>query len=387
MRRVAGLLVNLVLLAVTLMAMALVGEFALRAAAVPGDRTLRDGEVKHRFNPYRPDGVLGYVLRPDWEAVHEHDDFRVTVHTNGLGLRGDEASAAKPAGVFRVLLLGDSFAFGFGVEDHETFAARLQHQLPPPAGFDRVEVLNAGVAGWSADHYLLFLRTRGLALDPDLILLALTENDPGDLRWNRLRLGPDGLPRRIASTRRMIDQRGRMRYLDGGPLALPELRVPASAWLSDHSELYHWLRFRLAKLWISRASREELTRLQQSAGPPPTGAIEALSEDQIQRGLWSGNEFTLRYHRFLVDAIRRESGERGIPLYLVLVQFGDSSPKPGNTEGALLGDCERDPRCRDSGSMLGPDDGSHFFPNDGHWTPHAHARIANALAPWLTPPN
>lgn len=386
MRRIGGLLVNLLLVAATLAVIAGVGELALRASAVPGDRVERDGAVKYRFNPYRGDGVLGYTLRPSWQAVHEHDDYRVTVHTNELGLRGGPAVAEKAAGVYRVLVLGDSFAFGFGVEDDETFSALLQEELPVPAGFERVEVLNAGVAGWSTDHQWLFLATRGFALEPDLILLAMTENDPGDLRWDRLTTDASGLPLRIESTRRMIDQRGRMRYLEGGPLALPELPVPGRAWLATHSQLYHWLRFRLAKLWIANATREELRRLREQAGEPPTGPIAELSQDEIQRGLWSGGDFPVRYHRHLLEAIRRECAAREVPFRILLVAFAESDPANDPTARALHADCATDADCLLSSDALGDADAPLFFPADGHWTPAGHARIANALAGWLSAP-
>jgi lysophospholipase L1-like esterase len=382
--RLKLLLGNLAVTAALLLACALLGELWLRAVPQPNDAAQReDGSTKWRFNPYRPDGVLGYAHRPDWETVHATDEFRVTVRTNALGLRGAPAREAKQPGVFRVLVLGDSFAFGFGVEDGETFAAALARELAPPPGFERVEVLNAGVAGWSADQYLLFLETRGFALRPDLVLLAATENDPGDLAWNRLELDARRLPLRAQPTRRMIDQSGRMRYLEGGPLALPSLRFPGQAWLADHSALYHWLRFRLAKLWIARALRDEERRLRAEAGAPPEGPIESLSPDAIQRGLWSGPAFQIRYHRHLMAAIRAACAERGVALATLLVNFRAGQATPESAE-ALGADCRSDPACVSSAALLaGHGEPELFFPQDGHWTPRGHALVASGLARWL----
>lgn len=361
------------------------GELALRAAAKPNDVShLSDGRIKPRFNPYRPDGVLGYAHRPDWQAVHATDEFQVTVRTNGLGLRGEAASEEKPAGVYRVLALGDSFAFGFGVEDGEAFPAVLERALAPPPGRSRVEVLNAGVAGWSADQYLLFLETRGFALSPDLVLLAPTENDPGDLAWNRLLLDEQRLPLRIEPTRRMIDRRGAMRYLRGGPLAQPELRFPGQVWLADHSLLYHWLRLRLARLATARELEAEEKRLRAEAGAPPDGPISSLAPEAIQRGLWSGSEFQLRYHRHLVDAIRAACAARGVALATLLVEFRGPVPEPGSTPAALRADCARDPRCvRSSALLAGHDESALFFAQDGHWTARGHDLVGRGLAHWL----
>jgi lysophospholipase L1-like esterase len=344
---------------------------------------LDDGSRKWRFNPYRPDGTLGYAHRPDWETVHETADFEVTVRTNALGLRGAPASPAKASGTFRILVLGDSFAFGFGVEDGEAFPAVLERRLAPPAGYERVEVWNAGVAGWSADQYLLLLETRGFAWRPDLVLLAATENDPADLAWNRLELDARRLPVRVEPTRRMIDQRGRMRYLEGGPLALPDLSFPGQGWLADHSQLYHWLRYRLAKLWIARAMRGEERRLRAEAGTPPEGPIESLAPDQIQRGLWSGSDFQLRYHRHLVEAMRAACAERGVAFATLLVNFRADQARP-ETAAALRADCARDARCVTSESLLaGRAEGEVFFAEDGHWNARGHALVAEGLAGWL----
>jgi hypothetical protein len=384
MGRVKLLLANLAVTVALLALCAACGEVWLRSVPQRNDAAQRDdGSTKWRFNPYRSDGILGYTHRPDWETVHETEEFRVTVHTNGLGLRGAPADAKKPRGTYRILVLGDSFAFGFGVEDAETFAAVLARTLAPPAGFERVEVLNAGVAGWSADQYLLFLETRALAWQPDLVLLAETENDPADLAWNRLELDARRLPVRTQPTRRMIDQSGRMRYLEGGPLALPAFSFPGQAWVADHSALYHWLRYRIAKLWIARAVKDEERRLKTEAGAPPEGPIETMTPDAIQRGLWSGSAFQLRYHRALVAAIRRTCAEHHVPLATLLVNFRPGQGQADLAE-ALGTDCAADPACIPSAKLLeGHPDSEVFYSQDGHWTPRGHALVGEGLARWL----
>jgi len=382
--RLKLLLGNLAVLAALLLLAGLAGELWLRAVPERRASALQeDGSTKWRFNPYQPDGVLGYLHRPDWEAVHATEEFEVTVHTNALGLRGAPARTEKAPGTFRILVLGDSFAFGFGVADDEAFPAVLGRLLPPPPGFERVEVLNAGVAGWSADQYWLFLEARGFALAPDLVLLAPTENDPGDLAWNRLELGARRLPVRAQPTRRMIDQQGRMRYLEGGPLALPALSFPGQAWLADHSQLYHWLRYRIAKAWILRKMQGVEERLRAEAGAPPEGPIEALPEDALQRALWSGPPFQIRYHRFLVAAIREACAERGVALATLLVQFR-AGQAARESAAALAEDCAKDPRCVASSALLAArEEDELFFAEDGHWRARGHALVAEGLARWL----
>jgi hypothetical protein len=383
-RRLRVVLANLLVLLALVALCAGAGELLLRLGARPEEASAASGRAKPRFDVYRPDGVLGYAHRPDWEAVHATEEFRVRVRTNALGLRGGAAGAQKLPGVYRVLVLGDSFAFGFGVEDGEAFPAVLERALAPPPGFARVEVLNAGVAGWSADQFLLLLETRGFGWDPDLVLLALSENDPGDLAWNRLTLDQRRLPLRVEPTRRMID-RGAMRYLRGGPLVRSELRFPGQHWLADHSHLYHWLRFRIARVAAARELEAEEKRLRAEAGAPPEGPIETLEPEDIQRGLWSGRPFQLRYHRYLVEAIHAACAERGVALATLLVEFRGSAPAPGSIEAALREDCAREPRCVRSGELLaGAEAGTPlFFAQDGHWTPRAHELVGRGLAVWL----
>lgn len=129
---------------------------------------------------------LRYVLRPGAEAVHRFpDDPRgsfdegatLTYRVNALGLRGPETSRAKPPGVFRILGLGDSFTFGIGVHARDTFLAELGRRLAAVAGPRAFEVLNAGVMGFDTVNEVALLRARGLALQPDLVVICFFLND------------------------------------------------------------------------------------------------------------------------------------------------------------------------------------------------------------------
>ena len=114
---------------------------------------------------------------------------------------------------------------------------------PPPADRGGGVVGGAGAGaggaaagpGWAAEQYLWRLQTTALALEPDLVLLTLFSNEPSDLMWQRLTLGDDRLPRRIQSNRRMIDQRGRMHYVNDEGLTLPQVAFPGKGLLEDHS--------------------------------------------------------------------------------------------------------------------------------------------------------
>lgn len=91
-----------------------------------------------------------------------HQERGVTVSVNALGMRGAEVG---PKSGPRVLALGDSSIYGFGVADDEVFTSRLAASLD-------VEVINGGVPGYSTFQSLNLLDARGLALEPDVLLIG-----------------------------------------------------------------------------------------------------------------------------------------------------------------------------------------------------------------------
>jgi hypothetical protein len=360
----------LLLLASTLFALG-AAELVLRALAEQRSVVRPDGERKTLFNAYRSDERLSYAFRPGWVGTQSGSDFRVAVAIDARGMRSVAEPVAAP--VARLLVLGDSFAYGWGVEASESFAGRLAERWRD-AGRP-VEVLDAAVPGYSADQYWISLRDRGFALAPDAILLALSQNDADDLAWNRLAISADGLPIRTASLRRFIDQSGRMHYLNEDGRALPDFDAPFSAWLAERSLLYTYVRYNALRLWLGAAERRSEARRAQEAGPAPEAAIETLAPDAIARGLASSESFRLRYHRFLIDAIRREAARRGVRVFTAVT---------GSGVGDLSGDCARDPDCLDLAAALPqPSHPDAYLPLDGHWSARGHELAADALYAFL----
>jgi hypothetical protein len=93
------------------------------------------------------------------------------VRLNSRGHRGPERAPAKPPGVKRVVLLGDSTSWGWGVDDQDMFSRRVEAALP------QVEVINLAVPGYGTDQELWALERDGLAFAPDLVLLGFVWND------------------------------------------------------------------------------------------------------------------------------------------------------------------------------------------------------------------
>ncbi len=109
------------------------------------------------------------------------------VSINSHGLRDREYSLAKPRDVYRIVMLGDSTTFGWGVPVEQTVAKILERQLNASAHHDRrFEVLNAGVGNYGTvqefNHYLTYDR----AFSPDLVILEYFINDPEPVPVERI---------------------------------------------------------------------------------------------------------------------------------------------------------------------------------------------------------
>jgi lysophospholipase L1-like esterase/ABC-type nitrate/sulfonate/bicarbonate transport system substrate-binding protein len=120
---------------------------------------------------FRPHPVLQWVVRPNLKGFANLKGGG-TINSNADGMRDVTVGRDKPAGEFRVLVLGDSSNFGHGVEGTETWAAQLQRLVP------RLVVLNGACPGWTTTEGLAFLRSVGLSYHPDLVIAGFN-NDPG----------------------------------------------------------------------------------------------------------------------------------------------------------------------------------------------------------------
>jgi hypothetical protein len=124
---------------------------------------------------------IGYVLNPGMKRstfrAYEGDSYRV----NSLGLRGEEIEP-KRAGDTRILIVGDSVAFGWKLKDEDRLSSILNEYtraLPGPA--DAVEFFTVAMPGWNVRSEAAFLEHHLHLLDPDLIVWWSIGNDVEDV--------------------------------------------------------------------------------------------------------------------------------------------------------------------------------------------------------------
>ena len=94
----------------------------------------------------------------------------VSVTYNSGGWHDIEHSVVKPDGVFRILVLGDSFMEAYSVELQDAFHSRIE-ELARTAGRE-TEVINLGVASYGTLQEYMVFRDIGRLYEPDLVLLG-----------------------------------------------------------------------------------------------------------------------------------------------------------------------------------------------------------------------
>ena len=120
---------------------------------------------------YEPDPALFWRLKPNQDGLTKVD--RKPFHINSRGTRGPEFDLVKAPGAIRIVSLGDSRTFGWGLSDEETYSAVLSTSLQKRLG-DRpkIEVINAGVNAWSLPQMYAYFRHDALAYKPDYVVIA-----------------------------------------------------------------------------------------------------------------------------------------------------------------------------------------------------------------------
>ncbi len=151
-----------------------------------------------------------------------------TVKTNVLGFRGEPFEVAKPEGTYRVMTVGDSFTFGFSVDNNDTYSAFLEDCLNSISSSPTLyEVINAGYAsGFSPDSYYVFLRELAGPYQPDLVIVGFyVGNDFIDLDETKWVGEEEGLPVRVVSSTRHVNAFGQFVFGPEQPFPL-RYRVP-----------------------------------------------------------------------------------------------------------------------------------------------------------------
>lgn len=168
----------------------LLAEGMVRAFAAFG------GPVGHQletFDPlgakFVPHGRFGYKQRPNTDYPFSNG---TVARSNSMAYRGPEVSFQKPPGTFRIVLLGGSTTRGFGVDNGSAIDDFMRPMLAERWPGVPFEVVNLALGGYDAYQAWERLRTDGVPMSPDLIILNTGINDVRSAQYADLEIpGPD----------------------------------------------------------------------------------------------------------------------------------------------------------------------------------------------------
>ncbi len=360
-------LANAFLLGCTLMLLAAAGEWTIRQLHLLEATEAVDAEGR---SLYVPDADLGYVMRPNTVARLQRPEFSVALRTNAHGYRDDPFSHPPEGAV--IVGLGDSFAWGHGVEEEESFfsVAEAQQRRADPA----LRIHNLAVTGYSqVQHRRQIARARELGAHM-VILAACLTNDV---------LENGGIIQRKVTAR----EKRRDAYENRDTGASDPAAEPS--WLAANSHLYAFILARLNRLDhrldLGSSDWYSLDQLKHTPDPRTAAAYDA----------------TRRY----LDEILRQCNEAAIRLVVMTVPqthmvspavFARVLDHYGKTADAY--DARRVANfyadwCSENGvahldgtkelarGETAPE--SYFYPRDRHLNRMGHHALGHALAAFL----
>ena len=125
------------------------------------------------------EGPIPYLMKPNISVYTDGYQYRVPyfkVETNKEGLRGREFEREKSEDTIRILAIGDSHTFGWGVNKSDRYTTKTETHLNNSLD-KNVEIINAGVSGWGIREFKNFYLERGISYKPDFVLVNIAFHD------------------------------------------------------------------------------------------------------------------------------------------------------------------------------------------------------------------
>lgn len=290
------------------------------------------------------DPTYGWVGRSNIDVLFRQAAFSVRVQHNDLGQR-DRTLAETIPGKKRMLVLGDSFVWCYGVEIDNCFVDRLEKLHPD------WDIINGGIAGTGTDQQYLYLRDKITELKPDVVLLLVIQNDFQD------------------NTKSQHNNYFKPYFtLENGqlsphhqPVPPPTLTQSMSRWITGRSYLYnigHGIIFFAGnvfriKLGMAPVSYDPYAGFRFGQSFP---LMQSLLNAMVDVTEASGAKFVITHGQMLVNlqlAVKEVSDQRHVPYH--------------NLDRAFKGHTHQE----------------YQIPGDSHWNAFGHERVAKDLSQFL----
>lgn len=338
---------DVVLVLVTLLLLVPLSEIVVRIAApqrLPSQEQIRSFVLK---DMYVADDSTGYRLTPGFSGRIERAGHVTEFRTNSTGQRGDDLGPkTKP----RVLAIGDSFTWGWGVGEGEEWIHVTGEELAKRGGVD-VQAVNGGVNGYGTESELALLRGIGDTVKPDLVLLGFFANDYTD---------------------NLIGARNTYTVRDGYLFDQFSHEVMQESFLMRESHLYRLL----MTAW-------ETFRVKYLGGVPSASFVRNFSPEDFERG----RDLSEKWILAMRDECERLGARFGVvwlpaDVYALRGQVPENIPLRLELQrriaAAGIPSLDLLPVVLQEQRRAGL-----YLPDDGHFTPRGHSVAARAVARWI----
>ncbi len=309
-----------------------------------------------------------WKYKANYLQKYQTDEFAMEVATNSWGLRDAEPD---PSATLRVLAIGDSFTFGWGVAMEARYSNLLEESLQRLRPDERVEVLNAGHFNYSFDQQLIVLGELIEKYRPQVVLQGVYPGHVFSIREHAWQLGDDGALLKVS----YADRTNAVRVTPDGVLKRTNL------WIEEPPLGSRFIAKLLQRYFRSQQIEEAVAGALWLYEPGNSEMAEAwsLTEDAILRA----------------SAVSRAHGAMHVVFDVPQdVQVSEAEWLPHFREGAAKRELDMDHPTRVFESAAGnakwvsllevfrdsyrP---SLYYPRDPHWTAEGHRLAADALLP------
>ncbi|MEF8880533.1 MAG: SGNH/GDSL hydrolase family protein [Candidatus Nanohaloarchaea archaeon] len=284
---------------------------------------------------------------PDTKYQHKTPDYKVKFDVNSEGMRDSrEFQYQKPENTTRIVVIGDSFTMGYGVNRTDLFTSVLERGLKYKER--DVQVINLGVSGFGTAEELVTLKNKGLKYNPDLVIMAYYKND----KQNNIASGLYEL------------KEGNLKRSNEAYMPKIELRnflysLPPYRYAAENSQL----------LYVARSKASSIIY---------KNILRKRSKDSSEEESSSNSEYREELTGKLIEKSYNITRDEGAEFLLVNIPDRDLETEPplnhtsSNTDIKYFNSAET--------LRKAPEDQLLYWKkSQGHWTPYAQRKVGEDL--------
>jgi hypothetical protein len=328
--------------------------------------------------------TVGYKPMPNKIMTQRREGFGRFKY-NSFGMQNDELPLAKPPGVLRIAVLGDSYVESAQVDRQDNYMATLGRALSKKLG-QKVEVLNFGVANYSVAQDYLRYQTLARKFAPDLVVLGFRVEEVSKLlpepTSNIMSVRPVFFPG--ADGKPVYDNSCVKSFL----LSKAGQRMQKTDWLRRNSRIWGIVGT-MAQTLAAPAKAAASTTVSRTASTTVNSAAETGADAPADSIRAVRTKYTQAYW-YIMDSVLKALDAACIGDHSQLMILRTPSGSVNETETKLLGQsaermgvCVLDLDRRHRQDFSPADDAKNFYAN-GHFTKPMHDWVAKQLEEYLT---